>query len=497
MKTDLIWLSGVSREDLERSPGDRARYEGVGGAILITASMAALSMAAALRIVFDAPWPLAVVGGFAWGWAVMTLDRWLVTSMRRSSGVLRNLFLMVPRLFLALLFGVIISTPLILAIFDDEIGRELDTMRVTASDQYQQRLKEGDTGKEIARLEQQRDALKQVIASKGDAPKDVEDDPRLVGLRADLDAALEVRTNAELDMRCEQQGTDRQGRKCEKGDGPLAAAAEDRYDQAAKRVRQIERDIADRTDVLTADDADSRATRMKHAQEDLPGIEDRLDVLTAGQKDLLERFQGNNQQEGGLLLRLEALDKATAGNGSLQAARLLLFLFITTIECLPILVKLLMTIGPRTNVEVIGEMREREELRKAERDISGGSGRPGHDDLADVWEDAGPVQQRNRRAASPQANLAAIWDPEPVHRPAPAHDELESVWGKGPAPAPPEPRTPRSAERLDRIWDPAPVGDAAVPDDLADVWGPAGPSIPAPRDDMWGDGPEDRPLGRD
>ena len=59
-------------------------------------------------------------------------------------------------------------------------------------------------------------------------------------------------------------------------------------------------------------------------------------------------FKSANSSNAGLLLRLQALDQAAAGSGTLQAARWLLFLFFTAIEWVfPSWSRCCSTSGPR------------------------------------------------------------------------------------------------------------------------------------------------------
>jgi len=105
----LIWLSGAQPEILAEFKHDQPKYVGIGSAVLITSTMAAVSMTFALHIALDASVLVAIPFALAWGLAIMSLDRWLVVSMTR-----KQLLLAIPRALLGLLFGIIISTPLTL-----------------------------------------------------------------------------------------------------------------------------------------------------------------------------------------------------------------------------------------------------------------------------------------------------------------------------------------------------------------------------------------------
>ncbi|WP_242606971.1 DUF4407 domain-containing protein [Protofrankia symbiont of Coriaria ruscifolia] len=125
MRRPLIWLSGANPQLLARCPTDRAKYVGVGSAVLTTSLMAAASCAFALHMGLRLSVASCLLVGGAWGLAIMGLDRWLVASVQRRDHWYQNLLIALPRLALAVLIGLVISTPLVLRIFEPEIQAEL------------------------------------------------------------------------------------------------------------------------------------------------------------------------------------------------------------------------------------------------------------------------------------------------------------------------------------------------------------------------------------
>jgi hypothetical protein len=77
----LPWLAGAQLDVLEQSPQDRPRFTGLGAAILASASVAAVSMAVALRAEVRVSLLIAIAAGIAWGLAVLSLNRFSVVSM--------------------------------------------------------------------------------------------------------------------------------------------------------------------------------------------------------------------------------------------------------------------------------------------------------------------------------------------------------------------------------------------------------------------------------
>ena len=113
---------------MKKVPSERAKFESRGWAILITGGVAAVSMWFALASVMGVNGILAAPIALLWGLLIMVIDRWLVISMPVSS-TWRMLAAAAPRLMIALLLGTLISTPLTLRIFQQEINAEISVIR--------------------------------------------------------------------------------------------------------------------------------------------------------------------------------------------------------------------------------------------------------------------------------------------------------------------------------------------------------------------------------
>jgi hypothetical protein len=130
----LVRLSGADPEVLRQVPAERGTYVGMATAIVSTGAIAGLSMWFALHTALGvgaaAGAPLAV----GWSLIIMSLDRWLVVSLKRQDGWKwwRYFLWASPRLFLAALFGFVISTPITMQIFNQEIQFQLTQMHSAA-----------------------------------------------------------------------------------------------------------------------------------------------------------------------------------------------------------------------------------------------------------------------------------------------------------------------------------------------------------------------------
>ena len=125
----LWWCAGAYQGLLKDCPSEQTKYAGLGGVILATFVLAALSAGYAIYSVFNNPlWAV----GFAliWGLIIFNFDRFLVATMRKY-GVSRKkqLWMAMPRIALALLIGFTIARPLELKIFEKEIDVQITENR--------------------------------------------------------------------------------------------------------------------------------------------------------------------------------------------------------------------------------------------------------------------------------------------------------------------------------------------------------------------------------
>jgi hypothetical protein len=122
------WCAGADAEILKYSSySDHVKYVGIGGVVLATGFMAALSMGFAMHTIFE-NWMVTTIVAIVWGLIVFNLDRFIVSSTGKGDGLSdiswqewKNAF---PRLFMAILLGLTISAPLETYIFHSEIERE-------------------------------------------------------------------------------------------------------------------------------------------------------------------------------------------------------------------------------------------------------------------------------------------------------------------------------------------------------------------------------------
>src|SRR3954452_18331990 len=113
----LAVLAGARPDVLAAAPGARARFVALGGVLLSTGGLAAVSAAFAVHMALGVWWAFALVVGLGWGAVVVNLDRMLLVGMAHDVSVERNVAMAAPRVGLALVLGVVVATPLTLQVF--------------------------------------------------------------------------------------------------------------------------------------------------------------------------------------------------------------------------------------------------------------------------------------------------------------------------------------------------------------------------------------------
>lgn len=155
---EFLWVcAGVNRKVLRQCPTDYAKYAGIGGTILFTALMACLSGGYALSFVFDND-AVGVAFGIFWGMLIFNLDRFIVNTMYSDGKVTisaRELKAGLPRIIMAIFLGLVISAPLEMRIFHEQIDAQLkiDNAQRTQDANKAYQYKYDDRDKKVACLD--------------------------------------------------------------------------------------------------------------------------------------------------------------------------------------------------------------------------------------------------------------------------------------------------------------------------------------------------------
>lgn len=319
----LWWCAGAYQDLLKDCPSEQTKYAGLGGVLLATFALAALSAGYAIYSVFDEPlW--AALFAIVWGLIIFNFDRFLVSTMRKY-GVSRRkqLWMAAPRIALALLIGFTIARPLELKIFEKEIDVQITANRhqkVLLNDSLLQAENRATLGAATA----ERD--------------------RLTTRQLALQDTLHRLQQAYIE---EADGTGGSGRR---GIEQLTRLKQDAYNNVLRRttpeLQQLQQQIAYQDSVI----------RQANATQEIRRRE----------------YEAQVASDVGFLEKNKALSDLASHEPSVYWAMLLISLLIILIETGPIVSKLIMNTGPYdlalANLE-LKQMAAAEEDMRYDRDL--------------------------------------------------------------------------------------------------------------------------------
>lgn len=308
----LLICSGATVEILEHPDckTELTRYRMIGAFVLLTASFAALSGGFALYTGFKSVL-LAIPIGLLWGAFIFTLDRFIVSSIRKKmvepgesfkeklaskSGEIMSAL---PRLIMAIFIAVTVAVPLELKYFQPEITAQIAKNSRDDAININSRLRESMP--EIKRLEDE-----------------------VAKMDADEQALRDRRDQLHEQRYAEELGRSGPGLSGRAGEGPL--------------TRQRKEDYARVVSDLEALTQKNKLERDKAIPE--------LDRL---RKELEEQSKKNNQiheARTGFLEQLKALHQLADENEPIRNATRFLVILLSLIETAPVLIKLLARRGP-------------------------------------------------------------------------------------------------------------------------------------------------------
>ena len=295
----LIICSGSSFELLKKTPTDVNKHVGIGGVILFTGILAALSAGYALNTVFDNIY--AATGfGILWGLMIFNLDRYIVTSMKKSGGFFRQFMTALPRLIVAVLLGIVISKPLELKIFEKEINKQLNVIVNRNKAELQKGIDARYTDLGTSFSNERKEIYAQVDK-----------------LRAEYNLA-----STELEK--EIVGTETETTTGREGNGPNA-----------KRKAELKKQKLAEIDLY-----------IQQSTPRLAEINKELDRLNVAKEKEIEATKPTEENYNGFAARMQALDELSATNPILGTAALFIALVFISLETAPVLVKLIAPKGP-------------------------------------------------------------------------------------------------------------------------------------------------------
>ncbi|MCS5733748.1 DUF4407 domain-containing protein [Herbiconiux daphne] len=357
----MAWLGGARLDVLADAPGDRARFVAMGGVILSTAFLSAVSATFALVMAVGAPIAVAVIVGVFWGVIILNLDRLLIIGMAKQKGVWRNIALALPRVALALIIGTVISTPLTLQIFSAEINSEIQVMQAEEKAAFEQQIASDPRFAAIPDL-QDSIAANQAIVDEG-LQTDLGSDPNYAAAVAATAAAQTAYDAAQAAYLAEIDGTGGTGIR---GDGAVTQSKLVAMQAAEARLTAAQDAEAAAKTAAEATLETSAQSRLDAAKEQLAA--DKQTLATAQDQRATEQaaYESAVDNSAGLLSRLQALFRLGETNALLNVAHIMIALLFICIELLPVIVKVLSNLGVPTAYDRIIDVRE-------DGEVSGGA----------------------------------------------------------------------------------------------------------------------------
>jgi hypothetical protein len=125
LKQFFIICSGADTDILEQcSKGEQNKYAGIGATVFFTAVMAFIASSYALYTVFNNLYT-SIFFGLIWGLLIFNLDRYIVSTIKKTGSFIDEFIQATPRIILAVIIAIVISKPLELKIFEKEINQVL------------------------------------------------------------------------------------------------------------------------------------------------------------------------------------------------------------------------------------------------------------------------------------------------------------------------------------------------------------------------------------
>ena len=130
MLNQFFWMCSGADTDILKisSKAEQTKYAGIGGTVFFTAVMAFIASSYALFTVFD-NYYTAIFFGIIWGLLIFNLDRFIVSTIKKSDSKWKEILQATPRIILAIIIAVVISKPLEIKIFEKEINQIILTQK--------------------------------------------------------------------------------------------------------------------------------------------------------------------------------------------------------------------------------------------------------------------------------------------------------------------------------------------------------------------------------
>jgi hypothetical protein len=375
----LVWLGGADKEALQQVPAERAKLSQMAGVLLTTAGIAVASMSFALHDGLKTQWPWAVPGALLWGVIILNVDRLLVLSIASIRSTRRKVWLALPRLGMAFVLSVVISTPIVLRIFASDINAEIYATQLQRSTVNKEKIKKSTEQDQVDKLLRQIQDDRKILA--GDLPEKFAS-PQLQAAQAKVDSLTTAKQTAKDDMnatlyawQCELKGA---GESCHRasprqGDGPLAKAKEKTYrtavgvfNSASDKLAAAQKNVDSAEKAITKNKSKALKDAQDKARTDLPALLADYNTRNKALQDKAAQGTLVNNADNGLPAQIQALFTTSIREPALGVAHFFIFLLFLMIEMLPVIIKILLSVGPESAYEKAVRSKEDTKIHEIE-----------------------------------------------------------------------------------------------------------------------------------
>lgn len=375
----LARLTGARLDVLEKLPGQVPRQAAMGAVLLTTAAFAAISAGYALHVTgVTGSWPVTIIAALLWGLAILNLDRMLIIGMAHEKEGKKLLTLAVPRVLLALILGAVISTPLMLKIFESEIEAQLNRNILTAQEQLRTEINSSTASADLSAAEQKSGELRALINAGPTA--DPAAHPQVQAVQAEIDALQKTgdKQKSEYDTArslalAEEEGTGGTGIA---GCAAICVEKKRLADEAMARWQQTvtaidgKRQEKDRVaQTLQGNLLDESQRRIDDAEQELPIVEQKVTQLREQIASSQDTSYQLEQANGGIIARMKALSDLVGSDATVAMARYTVWAMFIALELLPVIFKVLAGFGTPTKYDEVLDELESAEAAAATADI--------------------------------------------------------------------------------------------------------------------------------
>lgn len=331
----LVTLAGGRSDILAFCPSERGKFETLGMTVFMTGLLTVAAVWFALVSVMGMNPVLAFPAAFFGGLVLTGLLRWTIISFRFDG---KNKFAVaVPWLIFTMMVGIVLSTPVALRSFQSEINYQVSITRAQQESAFLVLQQHSQVAAQVIYWQNKVNNLDEVINSRGAVPFNPAGDSEFQELTRQLNSERGVAASDYHAWQCQLEG----GCGVPAGAGPLARAAEQRYEAAESQVTSLTAQIQAREKNLQAASARSQESRLRQAQADLPGARAQLTSVLSQQESLRNSFLASDEAVNGMIMRIQALYRLSGENVMLAAAWCLLFLSFLLVNCMPLAIMLM------------------------------------------------------------------------------------------------------------------------------------------------------------